>query len=203
MNNCIFSAHCLEQMCDRSCPAFVETSYLLERNNITMNSSVFYESQNNIDKMNAVLDKSSESLGICIVSNPSDSNRFSDLLTYCAICRNWKGSQLHCNVYNLRYSKFLEATKQSWGKYRSDEDLEYMRIWSDYCKILVVSNIEYVNFGDFESQTLLNIIQSRLSGNKTTIIVSPPLQNLVSNKGSLFFNALKGRLSEAIRRMSE
>ena len=48
-----------------------------------------------------------------------------------------------------------------------------MRIWSESAKILVVSNTDYVSFTDFESQTLLNLIQQRQSEGLTTIIVRP------------------------------
>lgn len=36
MNNCIFTAHCTETICDKACPILVETSYLLERNGLSL-----------------------------------------------------------------------------------------------------------------------------------------------------------------------
>lgn len=203
MYNCIFSSHCTELFCDRSCPILAETSYLLDRNGITMNSSVFSESTKNINRMLDILKKSDNTLGACIISGTMDTVRAADLLTYCAICQNWKGNQLHCNVYNLKLSKYLELTKQSWNSKSDSEDLEYMRIWSESAKVLIVSNIDYINFGDFESQTLLNLIQTRSTGDKTTIVVSPPISSLVSSKSSMFFTNLRHRLSEAVRRMDE
>lgn len=75
------------------------------------------------------------------------------------------------------------------------EDLEYTRIWTDSCKVLIVSNMDYVKFGDFESQTLLNILQSRQSSDKKTIIISPPVNRLVTggtgNSSNMFFESLK------------
>lgn len=203
MHNCIFTAHCTELFCDRSCPILAETSYLLERNRIDMDSSVFKESKSHIDSALVVLSKSSGKVGAYVAKDSFNTVQAADLITYCAICQNWSGSRLHCDVYNLRYSKYLEELKKSWsGRVESDE-LEYMRIWSESSKVLVISNFDYINFGDFESQTLLNIIQNRQDGKKTTIFVTPPISTLVSNKSSAFFSSLKARLVDAVKVVSE
>lgn len=206
MYNCIFTAHCTESFCDKSCPILVETSYLLERNGISMNSSVFSDTSVDIDRMTKVLEKSNNKIGALVVP-PGKTNwttvQSAELLTYCAICHNWQGSRLHCNVYNLKYSKYLDELKKSWNGKGEPEELEYMRIWSETSKVLIISNLDYVNFGDFESQTLLNLLQTRQTGNQTTILVVPPLKSLVSSRNnSLFFTALKARLSDAVKVVS-
>lgn len=191
MNNCIFGPHCTQFDCDKSCPILVETSYLLERNGILMNSPVFSQDMKYVEYYMRQLDKASGSFGVIYAQ---DTVAASDLLTYCAICRNWKGSQLHCTVYNLRYSKYLEMLKMSWNTRIEPQELEYMRIWSNSAKVLVISHVDFVNFGDFESQTLLNLIQSRSNPSQTTILVSPELKNLVG-KGS-FFDLLKSKMKD-------
>lgn len=195
MYNCIFTAHCTESICDRSCPILAETSYLLERNKIDMNNPVFSDTS---DSVTTVFNFLQESKGVCRITVPAGGSTVSvaDLATYCAICQNWQGSQLHCTVYNLRYSKYLDDTKSSWSSGSIPSDLEYVKIWSESAKVLIISNIDYVNFGDFESQTLLNLIQSRATGDKLTVFVCPPLNRLVS-KQSRFFEALKQLLSSS------
>ena len=194
MFNCIFTPHCTEAFCDKSCPILVETSYLLERNKIDMHSDVFKKLYNNVAPLMRDLAKSESGVQTFIV-NSKDSVAVSELITYCEICKNWKGSRLHCSVYNLRYSKFLEDSKKSWNSKEDPEDLQYTRIWMDSCKVLVVSHMDYVRFGDFETQTLLNVIQSRQSGDKKTIIVSPSVDRLVTsgsgNGINVFFESLK------------
>jgi len=180
--NCIFSPHCTEMTCDRSCPIFVQTNYLLERNGISFSSAVFKRDEESIKTALNVIHSCQDRLGTVVTENTVNT---AELLTYCSICENWKGSQLHCNVYSLKFSRYIEITKQSWNTHSETDELEYMRIWSNSSKVLIVSNIDYVNFGDFESQTLLNLIQSRQVVGKTTIIVSPPLSRLVG-KGSFF-----------------
>ena len=176
MNNCIFTPHCTEVMCDKSCPVLVETSYLLERNGITMNNPVFKlvnDKRINLESINKFIadcENSTNLIGICKTKNTI---RSAEILTYVAICNNWKGSRLHCNVYNLKYSKFIEDTKQSWTTKTDPDALEYMRIWSNTAKVLIISNMDYVNFKDFECQTLLSLIQTRQSAHLPTLIVIP------------------------------
>lgn len=190
MRDCIFTAHCMEQICDKSCPAFVETNYLLERNNLINSTSVYSASPDSVQAMVNVLNRCKDSFGVHIVTNGSTIDS-ADLLTYCAICKYWKGSQLHLSVYHLRYLQYLESTKQSWSSNRDDDNLEYTNIWIRSAKVLIISSIDYVNFGEFEAQTLLSLIQARQSQSLTTIIVSPPLRSLVSTKSSFFFTTLK------------
>ena len=190
MQNCIFSGHCSKQVCDKSCPTLAETTYLLERNKISMNSEVFHTDPKRLSKMASIVDSSEGTLKTVITKNTVQD---ADLLSYIAICRNWKGSRLHCTVYNLRYSQYIEMMKKSWSAKSETSELEYMRIFSSSAKVLIISNIDYVNFRDFECQTLLTLLQSRSGDEYTTIIVSPPVTSLVGD--SPFF----GRLTEIIK----
>lgn len=198
MQNCIFSAHCTESFCDRSCPIFVETSYLLERNNLSMKSDVFHAKLEDINKCVRVLSAANEGLKYF---KCDDTLKWSDLITYCAICQNWKGSRLHCTVYNLKYSKYIDELKNSWSNNTNTETLDYMKIWSESAKVLIISNFDYVNFGDFESQTMLNLIQSRASNHLTTIVVGP-ITDIVIKTASLntFPLVLKKKLNQCLYR---
>ena len=190
MQNCIFSGHCSKQVCDKSCPTLAETTYLLERNGIAMSSDVFRADPKRLSRFSDIIDSSEGKLRTISSTNTVQD---ADLLTYCSICKNWKGSRLHCTVYNLKYSKYIEMIKKSWSTKSETSDLEYMRIFSSSAKVLIISNIDYVNFRDFECQTLLTLLQSRAGSEYTTFIVSPPVKSLVGD--SLFF----GKLTEIIR----
>ena len=183
-------------MCDRSCPILAETSYLLERNNIYDMPNVFSLSSEEISKYESVL-KQSEGKTFTYISNDTVSE--SAKLTYVAICNNWKTSQLHCTVYNLRYSQYVDEIKRSWNTHDEPESLEYMRIWSSSAKILIISHFDYVNFTDFESQTLLLLLQERQAHNQTTILISPQIESLVCTKLSVFFNSLKSKLISSVK----
>lgn len=196
MNNCIFTSHCMEAFCDKSCPMYVETSYLLERNNINMTNPIFYHHSDKIPKILKLIEDNEEKLWGYVASGDINTIEAADLITYCAICKYWKGSQLHCTVYNLRYSKYLDEMKKSWNAKVESETYEYMKIWAESAKVLIISNFDYVKFGDFESQTMLNLIQSRQAARLTTILVTPDIQQIITSNSS-FASLLINTICEA------
>lgn len=184
----------MESRCDKSCPAFVQTTYLLERNGISINSNVFKTDPAQVNKTLRLLDDAKGSFRVVI--DNSDTVARANLITYCSICQNWRGSQLHCVVYHLRYSQYIDEIQSSW-KNGESEDLSYTKIWVKSAKVLVISGIDFVNFKTFNCQTLLELIQQRSSNpDNTTILVSPPLSSLVGEGG--FFGQLHDRMNKAV-----
>lgn len=120
----------------------------------------------------------------------------STLITYCAICENWQGNRLHCNVYHLRFSNYIESVQQSWSVRDVPEQLEYEQIWISTAKVLIVSSLDFVQFKNFQSQTLLNMIHNRMNSGLTTIIVCPKLNTLVGSE--LFFQKLQSVIRGAV-----
>lgn len=180
MFNCIYSGHCFEYtQCDKSCPVLAQTTYLLERSGIGMNNDVFKVKPELIDKYSNLLAKCKGSIRTVI--EPNLTTFVADLLTYCGICQTWKGSQLHCVTYNLKFSQYIDAVQKSWNSGGQTSDAEYMRMWAESAKILIISNIDFINFKDFQCQQLLTLLQSRVSSELTTIVVSPPISNLVGD----------------------
>ena len=187
MYNCIFTGHCIEeQPCNTSCPALAQTSYLLERNDIKMTSPVFKMSESDMRKYYNILNESAGRTTSVIVNNGDFTNLAADALTYCAICENWRGSQLHCTVYNLKFTQYLETLQSSWsfGDDSSDK-VSQMKIWIANARVLIISNLDFINFKEFQSQTLLSLLQSRAGMDLTTIVVTPPVTSLVG-EGQFF-----------------
>lgn len=194
MQNCIFSGHCMESRCDKSCPALVQTTYLLERNDIPINSNVFKTDPVQVASTLKLLDDAKGSFKAVIDNN--DTAVRANLLTYCAICQNWRGSQLHCVVYHLKYSQYIDEIQSSW-KNGESESLSYTKIWVKTAKVLIISGIDFVNFKNFNCQTLLELIQQRSSNpDNTTILVSPQLSSLVGEGG--FFYRLQDMIKKAV-----
>ena len=185
MYNCIYSGHCTQTMCDKSCPTLAETTYLLERNNISMSSDVFSMSGDDMSRCLKILESAEGRLYTEIVPGKQSTVAVADMLTYCGICQRWRGSRLHCTVYNLRFSNYIEAIRNSWSSKNETEEMEYMKIWASSAKLLIISSMDYVNFRDFECQTLLTLLQSRASKEYTTIIVTPSTDSLVGNSNFL------------------
>ena len=190
MRNCMFTGHCIKAACDQSCPAFTESSFLLEQNGIGLNSSVFHADPAALTRYSRIIENSEGKLQTVITKN---TNAAAELLAYCGVCKYWKGSRLHTIVYNLKLSQYLEGIQNSWSNTASNlDDLEYQKIWVSKAKLLIISNIDYVNFKDFQCQTLLSLLQSRDKPEFGTIIVSPQPQALVGS--GLFFNRLQETL---------
>lgn len=189
MNNCMFTGHCIKATCDQSCPALAEASFLLEQNGISINSRVFHTEPALLTKYNRIVADSEGKIQTVIAK---DTNAVAELITYCGICKYWKGSRLHTSVYNLKLSQHLEDIQGSWKNSSNLDDLEYQKIWVSKAKLLIISNIDFVNFKDFQCQTLLQLLQSRDKPELGTIIVSPQIQSIVG--GGLFFNRLQETL---------
>ena len=98
--------------------------------------------------------------------------------------------------YHLLFSKYIQSVQAGWSGKKSDET-EYMDIWSKSCNVLVVSDVDYVNFKDFQSQALLQLMQDREREGKTTVIFCPRLDSL-SGSGKLF-NLLVSKLRNIMR----
>lgn len=197
MYNCIFNGHCIEETpCNGSCPALAQTSYLLERNDIKMSNPVFRMSQTEMNNCFDILNKCIGKTASVIVPSGEFTNQTADALTYCAICQNWRGSQLHCTVYNLKFAQYLEAIQSSWSfnGFDGSDRLEQIKIWVSHARVLIISNLDFVNFKDFQSQTLLSLLQSRVGMDLTTIVVTPTVSALVGE--GQFFSRLTNILSK-------
>lgn len=192
MNNCIFSGHCTKAVCDQSCTNLVETSYLLERNQISINSSVFHANPSDITKCNKVIEGCEGRIRAVLTNS---SNSVAELLTYCSICKTWEGNRLSAAVYNLKLSQYIETLQKGWSNKSASEDADFISIWANSAKILIISNIDYITFKDFQCQTLLSLLQNREKPELSTIIVSPQINSLVGD--GQFFTILKDRIKRA------
>lgn len=195
MKDCIFCEYCRDTICDQSCPSYVEMSFLLERNNIATSNSVFSRSTSAIAEYSTLLEKHSGK--IKAVQTKMSTVQTADMLTYCACCKYFRGSRLNTVVYNLKYAWYIDAIKQSWSMKEEPSDLQYAKIWSSTTETLIISGMDYVNFGDFECQTLLQLLQQRESKHKTTFLIIPEIRQLIG-KGD-FFLRLKNYLEQAVR----
>lgn len=195
MVNCIFTGHCTEeQICSVSCPIYAQVSYLLERNGLKLTNPVFRMTEQEVSKYTSVLAQAQGTISSVVVSGSTFTNAAADALTYCAICEHWKGSQLHCTVYNLKFAQYIEALQKSWSFNSDSQEVDYMKIWASNAQVLIISNLDFVNFKDFQCQTLLSLIQSRAGTDLTTILVTPTISSLMGD--GQFFSRLTDMLTK-------
>lgn len=196
MHDCIFTGFCVNGECDKACPDYVESTYLMEKNNISLKSSVFHADPKLIQKYFNIVTGAEEKKLTTVIAN--NTNEAAELLTYCGICKHWKHSRLHMVVYNLRFSQYLDNVQKSWNTKGMTEETEYVKIWSENAKLLIISNIDYVNFKEFQCQTLLSLIQNRDANKLSTIIVSPQIKSLAGD--GAFFSQMKNLMTNSIQK---
>lgn len=201
VSRCIYAPFCIQPDCKIVCSTYNQIDYLLDQNNITPPHNVFSAPEEAYEAADKILTKyqgqfrviqtDQKSLGEYINKH---SNEFVKVLTYCSICNNWKGSKYSMTVYNLKFSKYVERIRASWTMSGEPDDLQYMRIWSNSAKVLIISNLDYVSFGDVECQSLLQLIQDREEQGKTTIVVCKDIGHLVGRSSffNVFLSVLKG-----------
>ena len=176
-----------------ACPIHAEISYWMERCNISIDNPVLKSDQCDIDYAIKLIESN---VGKSISIKAKDTAITGDLISYVAICLHGIGTAFTQGIYKLNFSEYLDEIKRSWQSKTEGEKLEYMRIWTDSEKFLIINGLDYVRFGDFESQTLLQILQNRRSADKTTIIVLPDRTHLVGANNSAFFGILIDKLNE-------
>ncbi len=193
MYDCIYTPHCTRFTCDLACSKRAEISYWMERCRINMDNPVLNSDDKSIERCINLVESS---LGKVLSISCKDTAQSGDLISYVAICLHGTGIAFTDGIYRLNFSEYIEEIKRSWQTKCEPDSLEYMRIWADTERYLIINGLDYIKFGDFESQTLLQIIQSRRSPKKATIILCPESQQLVGSSNSAFFSILMDKLEE-------
>lgn len=182
MVDCIFEEYCSECTCNHACIVMGQSSYLLELNSILHNSSSRSMSAKDIDVLcKLYTDCAERQIGVVI---SKETLKLASDLTYISVCKTWEGSQYHSRTYRLSFSEYINKLQKSWSA-GIDDSIEYMQIRADSAAVLIIYNIDYINFKDFHSETLLQLITRRQTKGLTTIIVSPKTTELIGS-GQLF-----------------
>lgn len=192
MYNCIFTPYCTNETCDLACPVHAEILYWMKRCGLDINNPILNSSTAKIQYVTNLIKQNRYTVSAFKADKPVDS---AHLFSYVAICNYGLGTGLNGGVYHLNFQQYLDELKQSWQTKFDSDDLSNMRIWNQSSNYLIISNLEYVKFGDFESQTLLSLLQSRDKPDKTTFIILSKKEPLVGSD-SVFFSRLKSRLAE-------
>lgn len=190
VDRCIFAPFCFKENCKVICPTFQQIDYLLDKNDLIPPNPVFAMEPRHFTHAAKLLKSAS---GTFQLIEKDRANDFAKLYTYCGICDTWNGSKFSMSTYNLKFSRFVDLIRQSWSLREEPDELQYMKIWSKSAKVLIISNMDYVSFGDVECQHLLQLLQDREEPNKSTIVVVKQLRSLVGR--SSFFNTLLSVLS--------
>lgn len=194
MFDCIYTAHCIRDVCDLACQVHTEIQYWMERCDIKINNPILHCDDSKIAKAQQLIESNT---GKLVTVKSKDTAEFGDILSYVAICLHGRGTALTHGIYKLNFSEFMDEIKHSWQTHSDSNKLEFMKIWANSENYLIIVGLDYIKFGDFESQTLLQLIQSRRSPEKSTFVVIPESESLVGANNSIFFTRLMDVLEEA------
>lgn len=190
LRNCMFICYCMETYCDMSCPKNAVSDILVSKSHISYTDDVFsVGAAEKVERSNFLKEHEGQIVSLSV----DHTNQVAKLLTFVAICDHCEGYGISVTAYHLNYSKYINDLKDSWS-HGVGLSLQEKIAHINHCKILIISGIDYMSFNDFESQTMLNLLQDRDSEDRTTIIVAKDIDSL-AGKGT-FFSALKSMLKE-------
>lgn len=196
---CPFSSQCERAFCDYSCGKNVLFDVMMKKSEIKP-QDVGAISVKLRDKVKQDLTKFKGST-IYITANRGN-KMLGDIYAWLAACKlcPYYGSDV--TVYHLKYSKYLEQLRQSWATKYEPEELIEARCFINTARVLIVSSLEYVQYKDFESQTLFSLLGER-SYNRdfTTIVIGPEINTWLGPHitRSQFANRLGIMLEEAVK----
>lgn len=196
---CPFSSQCERAFCDYSCGKNVLFDVMMKKSEIKPHD-VGAISVKLRDKVKQDLAKF-KGCTIYITANRGN-KMLGDIYAWLAACKlcPYYGSDV--TVYHLKYSKYLEQLRQSWATKYEPEELIEARCFINTARVLVVSSLEYVQYKDFESQTLFSLLGER-SYNRdfTTIVIGPEINTWLGPHitRSQFANRLGIMLEDAVK----
>lgn len=186
--DCKFVESCTRDWCDYSCGIDDNYDVMYERCNIS-GIELKYKQEDLIRDWNTIVNSD----GVICIQSKDISNKVREIV-YTCICRYIK-AKMGPHVVHVSYSTYVQQIKDSWSQGVSDK-LQRLQNNINNVEILVISGLDYCIFNDFESQTILNLIESRKMENKYTVIVLKDISQL-SGKG-LFLVPLKNQLKEVL-----
>lgn len=196
---CPFSSQCERAFCDYSCGKNVLFDVMMKKSEIKP-QDVGAISVKLRDKVKQDLTKFKGST-IYITANRGN-KMLGDIYAWLAACKlcPYYGSDV--TVYHLKYSKYLEQLRQSWATKYEPEELIEARCFINTARVLIVSSLEYVQYKDFESQTLFSLLGERSYNREfTTIVIGPEINTWLGPHiiRSQFANRLGIMLEEAVK----
>ena len=196
LKDCPYKSSCTRLVCDYACSMFTTYDHWASRSSITLHNPVFGSTIDQLQNIHKIVRRSIEdkendrsNLRHLSVLNTQRDRYNADLATYFIISKYCFNKGLRGGVYKLDFSDYIEEIKKSWSNRQPKDDLEYRQIWIKDCNFLVIYNLGLVKFGDFESQTLLSILQQRYEQKYTIVIIEKG--SFIGKFDSPFYQRLK------------
>lgn len=198
-HQCMYSNVCTEYECNRTCIKGVTSEYYVNASNFSLYSSEFMNYYNDEDfvKFGNIIKDHRRGYGVVV----SKGRKYlSDAFFYTAMIIENYHSLYWPEAFMLNYRKYTDAYKRSWTTGEEPDSLQEARYNAEHCCTLIITGLDTMIFGDFESQTLLALLEDRNKAKQSTILVMSDVDNINTNSRSTttFVRSLREELRKRV-----
>lgn len=198
-HQCMYSNVCTEYECNLTCIKGVTSEYYVNASNFPLYSSEFMNYYNDEDfvKFGNIIKDHRRGYGVVV----SKGRKYlSDAFFYAAMVIENYHSLYWPEAFMLNYRKYTDAYKRSWTTGEEPDSLQEARYNAEHCCTLIITGLDTMIFGDFESQTLLALLEDRNKAKQSTILVMSDVDNINTNSRSTttFVRSLREELRKRV-----
>lgn len=203
MYGCPYTNQCQKPMCNFACARNGIYISWANRCKLKLDNPAYFCSKHDVIDdtqviLRAVLDDNPNSryTHLSFVKD-SQSKKRADRICYVILGKYIDQLGVSNGLYSLDFDYYLSTLKESWSMPEGKSaKLDELNIQSKSAKYLIIYNLDSVRFGDFESQTLMRMYQSRNDVNKYTInVLGNGKYPIVGKSESIFYARIKDEMS--------
>ena len=196
---CMYCNICTEYECNFTCIKGVTSGYYVDASNFTLYSSEFMNFYTDEDfvKFGKIIKDHRRGYGVVV----SKGRKYlSDAFFYAAMVIENYHSLYWPEAFMLNYRKYTDSYRRSWTTGEEPDSLQEARYNAEHCCTLIITGLDTMIFGDFESQTLLALLEDRNKAKQSTIIVMSDVDNINTNSRSTttFVRSLREELRKRV-----
>lgn len=198
-HQCMYCNICTEYECNFTCIKGVTSQYYVDASNFPLYSSEFMNFYTDEDfvKFGNIIKDHRRGYGVVV----SKGRKYlSDAFFYAAMVIENYHSLYWPEAFMLNYRKYTDAYRRSWTTGEEPDSLQEARYNAEHCCTLIITGLDTMIFGDFESQTLLALLEDRNKAKQSTIIVMSDVDSINTNSRSTttFVRSLREELRKRV-----
>lgn len=198
-HQCMYCNICTEYECNFTCIKGVTSQYYVDASNFPLYSSEFMNFYTDEDfvRFGNIIKDHRRGYGVVV----SKGRKYlSDAFFYAAMVIENYHSLYWPEAFMLNYRKYTDSYRRSWTTGEEPDSLQEARYNAEHCCTLIITGLDTMIFGDFESQTLLALLEDRNKAKQSTIIVMSDVDNINTNSRSTttFVRSLREELRKRV-----
>lgn len=198
-HQCMYCNICTEYECNFTCIKGVTSQYYVDASNFPLYSSEFMNFYTDEDfvRFGKIIKDHRRGYGVVV----SKGRKYlSDAFFYAAMVIENYHSLYWPEAFMLNYRKYTDSYRRSWTTGEELDSLQEARYNAEHCCTLIITGLDTMIFGDFESQTLLALLEDRNKAKQSTIIVMSDVDSINTNSRSTttFVRSLREELRKRV-----